>query len=69
MQLYDENQFIDDQAFKALWIKHQGEIEKALPPETNVIPFVMDIGLDVKGAVKIGLYYDLNYALPEQVTF
>jgi hypothetical protein len=26
--VYDQNQFIDDQAFKALWIKHQAEIEK-----------------------------------------
>jgi hypothetical protein len=28
--VYDKNQFIDDQAFKALWIKHQAE-RKQLP--------------------------------------
>lgn len=62
--VYDENQFIDDQAFKALWIKHQAEIEKALPPQDKRNPFTMDIGLDAQGrAVKID--YDLNYALPE----
>ncbi|MEQ1310335.1 hypothetical protein [Acinetobacter sp. XH1639] len=62
--VYDQNQFIDDQAFKALWIKHQAEIEKALPPQDKRNPFTMDIGLDAQGrAVKID--YDLNYALPE----
>ena len=62
--VYDENQFVDDQAFKALWIKHQAEIEKALPPQDKRNPFTMDIGLDAQGrAVKID--YDLNYALPE----
>ncbi|MBC9228883.1 hypothetical protein HI850_005990 [bacterium SPL81] len=62
--VYDQNQFIDDQAFKALWIKHQAEITKALPPVDKRNPFIMDVGLDAQGrAVKID--YDLNYALPE----
>ncbi len=61
---YDQNQFIDDQAFKALWIKHQAEIDAALPPVSQRNPFVMDVGLDVKGRA-IKLDYDLNYALPE----
>lgn len=62
--VYDQNQFIDDQAFKALWLKHQMDIEKALPPVDKRNPFVMDVGLDAKGrAVKID--YDLNYGLPE----
>lgn len=62
--VYDQNQFIDDHAFKALWIKHQADIEKALPPVDKRNPFVMDVGLDAEGrAVKLD--YDLNYALPE----
>lgn len=62
--VYDQNQFIDDQAFKTLWLKHQADIEKALPPVDKRNPFVMDVGLDAKGrAVKID--YDLNYGLPE----
>lgn len=62
--VYDQNRFIDDHAFKALWIKHQDEIQKALPPIDKRNPFVMDVGLDAQGrAVKLD--YDLNYALPE----
>ncbi|WP_202740482.1 MULTISPECIES: hypothetical protein [Acinetobacter] len=62
--VYDQNRFIDDQAFKTLWLKHQVDIEKALPPADKRNPFVMDVGLDAKGrAVKID--YDLNYGLPE----
>ncbi|ENX56597.1 MULTISPECIES: hypothetical protein [Acinetobacter] len=61
---YDQNQFIDDQAFKALWIKHQADIAKALPPVEKRNPFVMDVGLDAQGrAVKLD--YDLNYGLSE----
>jgi len=61
---YDQNQFIDDQAFKALWIKHQADIAKALPPVEKRNPFTMDIGLDAQGrAVKLD--YDLNYGLSE----
>lgn len=61
---YDQNQFIDDQGFKALWLKHQADIQKALPPVEKRNPFVMDVGLDAQGrAVKLD--YDLNYALPE----
>ncbi len=62
--IYDQNQFIDDQAFKTLWLKHQADIEKALPPVDKRNPFVMDIGLDAKGRVA-KIDYDLNYALPE----
>lgn len=61
---YDQNQFIDDQGFKALWLKHQADIQKALPPVEKRNPFAMDVGLDAQGrAVKLD--YDLNYALPE----
>lgn len=61
---YDQNQFIDDQAFKALWIKHQADIAKAMPPVEKRNPFVMDVGLDAQGrAVKLD--YDLNYGLSE----
>ncbi len=61
---YDQNQFIDDQAFKALWIKHQADIAKALPPVEQRNPFIMDVGLDAQGrAVKLD--YDLNYGLSE----
>ncbi|NIE96639.1 hypothetical protein F3J02_09130 [Acinetobacter sp. Tr-809] len=61
---YDQNQFINDQAFKALWIKHQADIEKALPPVDKRNPFTMDVGLDAQGrAVKLD--YDLNYGLSE----
>lgn len=61
---YDQNQFIDDQAFKALWIKHQADIDKALPPVDKRNPFIMDVGLDAQGrAVKLD--YDLNYGLSE----
>lgn len=61
---YDQNQFIDDQAFKALWIKHKADIDKALPPVDKRNPFTMDIGLDAQGrAVKLD--YDLNYGLSE----
>ncbi|MCI3879103.1 hypothetical protein [Acinetobacter higginsii] len=61
---YDQNQFIDDQAFKALWIKNQADIAKALPPVEKRNPFVMDVGLDAQGrAVKLD--YDLNYGLSE----
>ncbi|PKF36912.1 hypothetical protein [Acinetobacter proteolyticus] len=61
---YDQNQFIDDQAFKALWIKHQADIAKALPPVEKRNPFIMDVGLDAQGrAVKLD--YDLNYGLSE----
>ncbi|WP_151742685.1 hypothetical protein [Acinetobacter sp. TUM15113] len=61
---YDQNQFIDDQAFKALWVKHQADIVKALPPVEKRNPFIMDVGLDAQGrAVKLD--YDLNYGLSE----
>lgn len=62
--IYDQNQFIDDQAFKALWLKHQADIEKALPPVNKRNPVIMDVGLDAKGRA-IKLDYDLNYAASE----
>ena len=62
--VYDQNQFVDDQAFKALWTKHQADIDKALPPVDKRNPLIIDIGLDAEGrAVKID--YDFNYGLPE----
>ena len=61
---YNNNQFVDDHAFKALWLRHQAEIEKTLPPMGQRNPFVMDVGLDAQGRA-IKLDYDLNYAMPK----
>ena len=55
---YDQNQFIDDEAFQTLWLKHQSEIEQALPEKRN--PILIDVGLDAQGrAVQID--YDVAY--------
>ena len=62
---YDQNKFIDSSAFKALWVKHQAEIEKVLPPIEQRNPLVLDVALDQKGrAVRID--YDLNYTAKSQ---
>ncbi|RLZ10395.1 hypothetical protein EAH57_03590 [Acinetobacter sp. 2JN-4] len=62
--VYNQAQFIDDHAFKALWIKHQTEINQALPVADKRNPFIMDISLDDKGRA-INYDYDLNYTSPE----
>ncbi|KAA5735602.1 hypothetical protein F3G17_28865, partial [Klebsiella pneumoniae] len=43
-EAYNQNQFINDEAFKALWLKHKDEIEQALPKQRN--PITIDVALD-----------------------
>ncbi|TDM61466.1 hypothetical protein C5B72_15480 [Acinetobacter sp. KU 011TH] len=59
---YDQNQFVDDEAFKALWIKHKAEIEQALPKQRN--PVAIDVGLDEKGRL-VNADYDITYTPAE----
>ncbi|MDX8238606.1 hypothetical protein SLL78_09785 [Acinetobacter pittii] len=59
---YDQNQFVDDKAFKALWIKHKAEIEQALPKQKN--PITVDVGLDEKGRL-VNADYDIAYTPSE----
>ncbi|KRI53189.1 hypothetical protein [Acinetobacter pittii] len=59
---YDQNQFVDDEAFKALWIKHKAEIEQALPKQRN--PITIDVGLDEKGRL-VNADYDIAYTPSE----
>lgn len=59
---YDQNQFVDDKAFKALWIKHKAEIEQALPKQKN--PITIDVGLDEKGRL-VNADYDIAYTPSE----
>ncbi|QER38495.1 hypothetical protein F2A31_01750 [Acinetobacter suaedae] len=62
--VYNQAQFIDDHAFKTLWMKHQTEINQALPAKDKRNPLIMDISLDEKGRA-INYDYDLNYTSPE----
>lgn len=59
---YDQNQFVNDEAFKALWLKHKAEIEQALPKQRN--PITIDVGLDEKGRV-VNVDYDIAYTPAE----
>lgn len=59
---YDQNQFVDDEVFKALWIKHKAEIEQALPKQRN--PVAIDVGLDEKGRL-VNADYDIAYTPAE----
>ncbi len=59
---YDQNQFVDDKAFKALWNKHKAEIEQALPKQRN--PVAIDVGLDEKGRL-VNADYDIAYTPAE----
>lgn len=59
---YDQNQFVDDEAFKALWNKHKAEIEQALPKQRN--PIAIDVGLDEKGRL-VNADYDIAYTPAE----
>ncbi|MFV5659618.1 hypothetical protein VXR58_05280 [Acinetobacter pittii] len=59
---YDQNQFVDDEAFKALWNKHKAEIEQALPKKRN--PVAIDVGLDEKGRL-VNADYDIVYTPAE----
>lgn len=59
---YDQSQFVNDEAFKALWIKHKAEIEQALPKQRN--PVTIDVGLDEKGRL-VNADYDIAYTPAE----
>ncbi|MFW2063197.1 hypothetical protein [Acinetobacter ursingii] len=61
---YDQNQFIDDQAFKALWLKHQSEIDQTLPAVKARTPLTMNVGLDAQGRL-VSADYDLSLLLPQ----
>ncbi|MDR2248449.1 hypothetical protein [Acinetobacter sp.] len=57
-EVYNQNQFINDEAFKALWLKHKVEIEQALPKQRN--PITIDVALDDKGRA-VNMAYDVAY--------
>ncbi|ENU10638.1 hypothetical protein [Acinetobacter calcoaceticus] len=59
---YDQNQFVNDEAFKALWLKHKAEIEQALSKQRN--PITIDVGLDEKGRA-VNVDYDIAYTPAE----
>ncbi|WP_416040993.1 hypothetical protein [Acinetobacter lactucae] len=59
---YDQSQFVNDEAFKALWIKHKAEIEQALPKQRN--PVTIEVGLDEKGRL-VNADYDIAYTPAE----
>ncbi|WP_296522237.1 hypothetical protein [Acinetobacter oleivorans] len=59
---YDQNQFVNDDAFKVLWLKHKAEIEQALPKQRN--PITIDVGLDEKGRL-VNADYDVAYTPAE----
>ncbi|XZT79376.1 hypothetical protein ACT4YI_03845 [Acinetobacter baumannii] len=59
---YNQNQFINDEAFKALWLKHKDEIEQALPKQRN--PITIDVALDDKGRA-VNMDYDVDYTPAE----
>ncbi|CAI3133225.1 hypothetical protein MWMV7_MWMV7_01654 [Acinetobacter calcoaceticus] len=59
---YDQSQFVNDDAFKTLWLKHKVEIEQALPKQRN--PIAVDVGLDEKGRL-VNVDYDIAYTPAE----
>ncbi|MEQ1134779.1 hypothetical protein [Acinetobacter seifertii] len=61
-EAYNQNQFINDEAFKALWLKHKAEIEQALPKQRN--PITIDVALDDKGRA-VNMAYDVAYTPAE----
>jgi len=61
-EAYNQNQFINDEAFKALWLKHKTEIEQALPKQRN--PITIDVALDDKGRA-VNMTYDVAYTPAE----
>ncbi|MFV5619223.1 hypothetical protein [Acinetobacter baumannii] len=61
-EAYNQNQFINDEAFKALWLKHKDEIEQALPKQRN--PITIDVALDDKGRA-VNMDYDVDYTPAE----
>ncbi|EPS1279893.1 hypothetical protein ACY3WP_000074 [Acinetobacter baumannii] len=61
-EAYNQNQFINDEAFKALWLKHKDVIEQALPKQRN--PITIDVALDDKGRA-VNMDYDVDYTPAE----
>ncbi|XZT10817.1 hypothetical protein ACT44O_03165 [Acinetobacter baumannii] len=61
-EAYNQNQFINDEAFKALWLKHKDEIEQALPKQRNSI--TIEVALDDKGRA-VNMDYDVDYTPAE----
>ncbi|MFX9500568.1 hypothetical protein ABTO67_05875 [Acinetobacter baumannii] len=61
-EAYNQNQFINDEAFKALWLKHKDEIEQALPKQRN--PITIDVALDDKDRA-VNMDYDVDYTPAE----
>ncbi|OBA09726.1 hypothetical protein A9988_04620 [Acinetobacter calcoaceticus] len=61
-EAYNQNQFINDEAFKTLWLKHKDEIEQALPKQRN--PITIDVALDDKGRA-VNMDYDADYTPAE----
>ncbi|MFV5397398.1 hypothetical protein VXN69_07245 [Acinetobacter baumannii] len=61
-EAYNQNQFINGEAFKALWLKHKDEIEQALPKQRN--PITIDVALDDKGRA-VNMDYDVDYTPAE----
>jgi hypothetical protein len=61
-EAYNQNQFINDEAFKVLWLKHKAEIEQALPKQRN--PITIGVALDDKGRA-VNMDYDIAYTPAE----
>ncbi|MDN8271636.1 hypothetical protein [Acinetobacter baumannii] len=61
-EAYNQNQFINDEAFKVLWLKHKDEIEQALPKQRN--PITIDVALDDTGRA-VNMDYDVDYTPAE----
>lgn len=58
---YISDQLTDVQAFKALWIKHQPEIQAALAESGQAMPVTVDVALDNQGRA-VDLAYQLQFA-------
>ena len=58
---YVSDQLTDVQAFKALWIKHQPEIQAALAESGQAMPVTIDVALDNQGRA-VDLAYQLQFA-------
>jgi hypothetical protein len=58
---YVSEKLTDVQAFKALWIKHQPEIQAALAESGQAMPVTIDVALDDQGRA-VDLAYQLQFA-------
>ena len=61
LEPYVSDQLTDVQAFKALWIKHQPEIQAALAESGQAMPVTIDVALDNQGRA-VDLAYQLQFA-------